>query len=318
MDTKNRLILNTAAALALSALPDLVTAAPTETIVMAERARVAVMASDVAVDGKPRPDIAQALSDSITAGMLRKGDYRVFQMEPSSPRLKPKKKDGPMLGSTTATSSRAPTDLDFIIAFNLVGEESKYRMTVKKIRNSDNEVMEVHELTSQGKLDQVFGMVPAVLQKLQTKIKPTVPVVRTRAPARIQSQLVAAPTPSSEPVSSNANYWTTSTGESLPPELAGIDFTKIPKALIYQRLGHIQAINDTWKFCVISPATTAPRIDLHDSLHVLYDEDGRIYADLRVANFDHGRVIADFGNQTPAHRKLFPGDEVFGWAPPAR
>jgi hypothetical protein len=49
---------------------------------------------------------------------------------------------------------------------------------------------------------------------------------------------------------------------------------------------------------------------------VLYDDNGKIYADMKIANFDSGRVIADFGNKTPAHHKLFPGDEVFGWAPP--
>lgn len=298
-----------AAALLLSMEPSRALALE-ETIVLAERARLAVMASDVTVDGKPRPDIAQALADSLTAGLLKQGEFRVFQIDPpaAKPRGKGKKGDV-VLGSTTAAGSGLPGGLDFVVSFNVVSQDEEHRMTVKKVRSSDNEVVEVHEINTRGKLDKVFGMVPTVLMRLQAKVK------TKAAPASLVSQPPAWMRPAVPAAASgNSSYWTHGPAAS-SIDYSKIDFSKVPKALIYQRLGSIQAINEAWKFCIIRPSEAA-KLRLRDSLHVLYDEDGTIYADLTVANFDSGAVIADFGNRTPLHHKLFPGDEVFGWAPP--
>ena len=287
-----------------------------EMLVMAERAKVAVVAQDVTVDGKPRPDIAQALADSLSAGLLKAGGYRVYQPEAAVPRAKggKGKKGDLMLGRATATRGKLPEDVDITFAFNVVGQDDDYHLTMKKIRTADGEVLEVHELSTTGRLDKVFGLVPNVLLKLQAKVpaKPAFP--RTQSPAvLVASTQPAAATGTASAPSANASYWTQPS--EVPPEYAEIDFTKVPKALVYQQIGSIQMINEAWKFCIIRPKGDA-RLKMADNLHVLYDEDGRVYASLRVANFDSGRVIADFGNYTPGYHKLFPGDEVFGWAPP--
>lgn len=291
--------------------------AAAETVVVAERAKVTVIANDVTVDGKPRPDIAQALVDGISAGLLKQGDYRVFHAPQPTQRLKGKGRKGEaalLSPSQGPALGRLGDDLDFAFTVNLVGQNDEYRMTVKKVRHRDSEVMEVHELNSHGKLDRLFGMVPDMLKRLQARAKEKPVFPRTQSPAELLGRGFAAPAAASAPATSgNAFYWTTRS--ELPPEYANIDFSKVPKALVYQRIGAIQFINEAWKFCIIRPTSHA-RIGLRDSLHVLYDEDGRIYADLTVSNFDSGRVIADFGNRTPGYRKLFPGDEVFGWAPP--
>ncbi len=289
--------------------------AAAETVVVADRAKVTVIANDVTVDGKPRPDIAQALVDGISAGLLKQGDYRVFQAPQPAQRLKGKGRKGePMLLAPSQGMARAGDDVDFAFTVNLVGQDEEYRMTVKKVRHRDNEVIEVHELAGHGKLDRLFGMVPDMLKRLQARAKEKPVFPRTQSPAELLGRTSAAPAAASAPATSgNSFYWTTRS--ELPPEYANIDFSKVPKALVYQRIGAIQFINEAWKFCIIRPTSPA-RIGLRDSLHVLYDENGRIYADLTVSRFDSGRVIADFGNRTPGYRKLFPGDEVFGWAPP--
>lgn len=289
-----------------------------ETIISAEHPKVVVVPNDVTVDGKTRPDIAQALADSFAAGLLKTGDYRVFQADVPAPKSKGKKGDV-SLGSSSGGNAKVPADVDIKFTFNLVGEENEYRFTLKKIRASDSEVLEVHELETRGKLDKVFGLVPNVLMKMQAKVKQKPAFPRTQSPAQL-SGIAVGPVPhvaaSSAPsASGNSSYWTSTA--SLPPEYANIDFSKVPKALIYQNVGKVQFINEAWKFAIIRPQGELT-LKLSDPLHILYDEDGKIYADLKIANFDSGRVIADFGNRTPFHHKIFPGDEVFGWAPPAR
>lgn len=288
-----------------------------ETIAPAEHPKVVVVPNDVTVDGKPRPDIAQALADSFAAGLLKTGDYRVFQAEVPAQKVKGKKGDV-VLGSSSGGNAKVPADVDMKFTFNLVGQDNEYRFTLKKIRASDSEVLEVHELETRGRLDKVFGLVPNVLMKMQAKVKQKPAFPRTQSPAQLSgiavgpAQHVAA---SSAPAASgNSSYWTSAA--SLPAEYANIDFTKVPKALIYQHVGSVQFINEAWKFAIIRPQGDL-KLKTSDPLHILYDEDGKIYADLKIANFDSGRVIADFGNRTPVHHKIFPGDEVFGWAPPA-
>jgi hypothetical protein len=290
-----------------------------ETVVLPERPKVAIIANDVTVDGKARPDIAQALADSLSAGLLKAGDYRVFQTETMAPRAGKGKKGEMMLGSSSSGGSKVASDVDIKFTFNLVGQDDDYRFTLKKIRADDNEVIEVHEIDTRGKLDKVFGLVPNVLMKMQAKTRLIAPVFpQTQSPAQLKAP-AATPTPqpavSVAPAGSgNSTYW--ASNADLPPEYANIDFSKVPKALVYQQIGSVQFINEAWKFCIIRPQGNV-KLKMSDGLHILYDEDGKIYADLKIANFDSGRVIADFGNRTPGYHKIFPGDQVFGWAPPA-
>lgn len=287
-------------------------AAAPETVALAERPKVVIIPNDVTVDGKSRPDIAQVLVDSFSAGLLKTGDYRVFQAEPAAPKQGKNKKGDLMLGSSSAGAARVPSDVDIKFTFNLVGQDDDYRFTLKKIRAGDSEVLEVHEIETHGKLDKVFGLVPNVLMKMQAKVKQKPAFPRTQSPAQLSG--IISPRPVAAPAASgNSTYWTSNA--ALPPEYANIDFSKVPKALIYQHVGSVQFINEAWKFCIIRPQSDV-KLKVSDGLHILYDEDGKIYADLKIANFDSGRVIADFGNRTPGYHKIFAGDEVFGWAPP--
>ena len=171
----------------MSATPD--------TVAQAEHAKVVVVANDVTVDGKSRPDIAQALADSFAAGLLRTGDYRVFQAEVPVAKGKGKKGDLALGSPSSGVMAKAPADVDLKFAFTLVGEENDYRFTLKKIRASDNEVIEVHELETHGKLDKVFGLVPNVLMKMQAKVKQKPVFPRTQSPA----QLSGIPAPAAQP-----------------------------------------------------------------------------------------------------------------------
>jgi hypothetical protein len=308
MDIVNRLM-NLVACAAACCVTTGTAFAAVESTVMAERPKVAVVAADVTLDGAPRPDVARALADSFSAGLLKSGDYRVFQPAASTTaKVKGKGRKSDMQLGTASTAQEWPVDLDYLFQFNLVGHEGAYRFTLKKIRNSTKEVLDVHELSSSGGMEKVFAMVPDALKKLNPK-----PVARpaweprTQSPAALAAPRIAWARDSQ--VSGNASYWSGST-----PEVAAVDLSKVPKALTYQRVGSIQMINEAWKFCIIKP-TSPVKLGLRHPLHILYDEDGKIYANLRVANFDGGRVIADYGT-TPGFHRIFPGDEVFGWATP--
>ena len=307
--------------LGVMAIAPFTTHAAPESVALAERPKVLIVPSDVTVDGKARPDIAQALADSFSAGLLKTGDYRVFQNDVGQP--KPKGKKGDLSLGSSSASRKIPVDVDMKFVFNLVGEENEYRFTLKKVRATDGEVIEVHELETRGKLDKVFGLVPNVLMKMQAKVKQKPAFPSTQSPAQI-SGIIEPVVPAAQrgPLASSAGAGGSGSMGSayytgrVPDEYAHIDFSKVPKALIYQQVGSVQFINEAWKFCIIRPQSDV-KLKMADALHVLYDEDGRIYADLKIANFDSGRVIADFGNRTPTYHKIFPGDEVFGWAPPA-
>lgn len=286
-----------------------------ETPTMAERPKVAVAAADVTLDGKSRPDVAEAITDTLSAGLLKRGDFRVFHSigEPKQPaRVKGKGRKDLQLGAGAAKPDEA--EVDYLFQFNVLGQDDDYRFTIKKIRTSNKEVMEVHELAASGTLEKVFALLPAVLDKINPKpVAKGHPVITMRHPSSTLGGLRvarSAPVPSPSQPSRDVTWWP---GSSHDP-YAGIDFSKVPKALTYQRVGSIQMINDAWKFCIIRPASPL-KLALRDSLHVLYDEDGKVYANLRVANFDGGAVIADYG-ATPGHHRLFAGDAVFGWAPP--
>jgi len=101
-----------------------------------------------------------------------------------------------------------------------------------------------------------------------------------------------------------------------PAEFGGVPLANVPKALIYQPLGAIEWINETWKFCIIQPQS-GHRFAVNQSLDVLYDEDGKPYGSLSVDAVDSGKLVAGFG-RTPKHHPLFRGDVVYGWAPPLR
>ncbi len=272
------------------------------------RPRVAFVPAEVTIDGVPRPDIGRAMADSFSAASLKRGNYRVFNMEPQAPpaRLGKGRKSLPMLGNAVTGQVSGPktADLDFLFSFNLIGDGDHFAFTMKKIRADTNEVLEAHELSTTGRLDRVFTLVPKALECVDARhLPPPFPV--TQSPATI---------PSYTPPPAPAYVHAAPNGE-VPLEWKNFDFSKVPKALIYRRVGSIAATVDPWRFCIINPLGSTGMMQTHDDVQVLWDNSTSVYAQLHVTGTDSGKVIANYG-KNPSYHRLFPGDAVFGWAPP--
>ncbi len=310
MMTNNRLwAYALAAATSICASPSQAPAAGTTANELSLRPRVAFVPAEVTIDGAPRPDIARAMTDSFTAASLKRGNYRVFNMDTQATAKggrngKARKNLGSLgAGVTGAVSGPKPADLDFLFTFNLVGDEGHYALTMKKLRAETNEVLEAHEFSTNGRLDRVFSMVPQALERVDARhLPPSFPV--TQSPAYLHPP---------EPVAAYAA--TSPRPAAVPLEWKNFDFSKVPKALVYRQVGSIMATNTPWRFCIINPVGSPNVIHPHEDLQVLWDNSTNVYAKLRVSSFDSGKVIADFG-RTPSYHRLFPGDSVFGWAPP--
>lgn len=284
------------------------------------RSKVAFVPSEVTINGAPRPDIGRALADSFSAAALKRGRLRVFNIDvPAAPvRVGKGRKNLAALGSNAATAAATagtvaavtPRDLDFLYSFTLVGEGEAYALTLKKVRAENNEIVEAHEMKTQGRLDRIFAMVPLALDKIDARLYPPA-FPRTQSPAEIRAaQPVVASASSSSWGVCRPGTWS-----GIPPEYVDVDLSTVPKALTYQRLGSIAMANDPWRFAIINPVSGA-RIGRREHLDVQWDDGGPgVYSRLRVSGFDSGKVIADYGTN-PSYHRLYPGDSVYGWAPP--
>ena len=293
--------------LALAVSTAVTTATASTASDLSTRPRVAFVPSEITLDGSPRPDIARAMCDSFTSAALKRGHYRVFNMEPQAPVKagKGRKKQLDNLGANVSgkVSGPKPSELDFLFTFNLIGQDNHYALTMKKLQADTNEVLEAHEFTTTGRLDKVFSLVPQALERVDArKATPTFPL--TQSPSAVRE--------------ANSPSYAYQAAPSQSPQASlewkNFDFSKVPKALVYRRVGSILATNDPWRFCIINPVGNSV-IHRNDDVQVLWDDTHDVYSKLRVSSFDSGKVIADYG-RNPSYHRLFPGDSVYGWAPP--
>lgn len=276
------------------------------------RSRVAFVPNEVTINGTPRPDIGRALADSFSAAALKRGRLRVFNIETPAVPVRPLKgrKHLGALGTAApaaggGVSATTLRDLDFLYSFNLLGDGETYSLILKKVRAENNEIVEAHEMKTQGRLDRVFAMVPQALERIDPRFYPAA-FPRTQSPAEVRA---------AQPATAPAWVCRPGTWSGIPPEYVDVDLSRVPKALTYQRLGSVVMAVDPWRFAVITPVSGA-RIARRETLDVQWDDGGPgVYSRLRVSGFDSGKVIADYGSN-PSYHRLYPGDSVYGWAPP--
>ena len=291
------------------------------TISLAERPRLALYAEEVTIDGQPRPELARALSDSLSTALLKRGQVRLFSLESAATR-----------DATSVLASASPAGnaqrlnrlidegLDYILTFNVVGISGHHLLSVKKMRARTHEVVEAAQYNCVGRETGLFKLIAQVLESvdpLPSGRRGTFP--RSQSPAQYQ----IAPQPESPPIviakalPAGRPVIAPASPEEYDPWKQNLaqpyDLSRVPKALIYRHLGTVNYINSTWKFCIIDPVR-GTRISEQDPMHILWDE-GDVYANLRVSAVERGGVVLDMGH-TPDHHPIFRGDKVYGWAPP--
>lgn len=280
-------------------------------VMSAEKPKVAVYAEDVTVDGTRRPDLGRALADSLTTQLLRRGQLRVFNLTTEETKA----------GTQTLAQAKDPArrqpaldkDVDYLLTFNLFSNANEHRLTIKKTRVLDSELVDSHQFFTYGRVSDVFSLVGKIADRVDPlPIRYAFPV--TQSPAAVRwSQPDPLP---------YRSFWTGDyTNPASPaydPWQANMamqyDLNNVPKALVYGELGSIEHIDNFWKFTIVRPAKGVT-LSSDDPLHVLYDE-GDVYANLRVGTVEGNGAVADFGGMTPEHHPLYRGDKVYGWHTP--
>lgn len=288
-----------------------------------KRTNVSVISHGASVDGQVRNDISQAVGDSISACLIKAGTYRVFEITegPRPPRRKKVTTYGDAAPATAMneTPPSAAAGSEFIFAHSLLGDAGAHRLTLKKIAADTAEVVAIEETSSTGGLDAVLDSIPALMQRLDSQGRRESPFPVTQSPAAVRETIrPARPVVPVTPVEYESPGLRADSAAlaRARTEFDGVSLAGVPKALIYQPLGAIEWINDTWKFCIIHPQS-GHRFAVNQPLDVLYDEDGKPYGSLNVDALDSGKIVAGYG-RTPKHHPLFRGDVVYGWAPPLR
>lgn len=285
-------------------------------VAKAEKPRMAIFAEDVTVDGTRRPELGRALADSISTALLRRGQVRVFNLmteetDSGTQVLKSPRDSGVNRSHATALDK----GLDYLLSFNLLSNGPEHRMTVKKTRVPNSELVDSWQFSHYGRASDLFGIVPKIVERVDPK-----PIVRGFPTMQSPSELRPQVRPENNPYI--AGDYANPASPSYDPfrvnqdalALGYGDLTHVPKALTYQEIGSIALINDFWKFAVVRP-NQGVMLRENDPLHVLYDE-GDVYANLRVGTVERAGAVADYGGLTPTYKPLYRGDKVYGWATP--
>ncbi|MES2594909.1 MAG: hypothetical protein V4662_06220 [Verrucomicrobiota bacterium] len=292
-----------------------------ETVSVAERPRLALYAEEVTIDGKPRPDLARALADTLGTSLLKRGQVRLFSLESAATQDATGMIAGSnQIGSAQRLQRLMDEGLDYILTFNVVGIGGHHLMSVKKTRARTSEVVESHQYTSIGRETGLFKLIAQVMEAVDPLPYGTRGVFpRSQSPAEylpapkpeVPEYVISRALPAGPAVviDEEADYdpWQ----ENIAPAPT-YDLTRVPRALVYRHLGTVNYINPAWKFCIIDPVRGS-RFQEQDPMHILWDE-GDVYAHLRVSAVERGGVVLDLG-RTPDHHPIFKGDKVYGWAP---
>lgn len=284
-----------------------------ESVAKAEKPKMAIFAEDVTVDGTRRPELGRALADSLSTALLRRGQVRVFNLmteetESGTQVLRSPRDSGVNRSHTTALDK----GLDYLLSFNLLSNGPEHRLTVKKTRVPNSELIDSWQFNHYGRASELFNLVPKIVDRVDPK-----PVVRgfpaMQSPAELRPELRPGNNPYfagdyANPASPRYDPWQANLMANYP------DLANVPKALTYQEVGSIAHINDYWKFAIVRPKKGV-MLKENDPLHVLYDE-GDVYANLRVGTVEGAGAVADYGGLTPAYKPLYRGDKVYGWATP--
>lgn len=297
----------------IAGLPGLRAADAAVSVARAAKPKLAILAEDVTVDGTRRPELGRALADSLSTALLKRGQMRVYNLMTVETQSGAQVLRGPQ-GSGTNESHALSREkgLDYLLSFNLLCHGLEHRMTVKKTRVEDSELLDSWQFSHHGRVSELFQLVPKIIERVDPK-----PVVHgfpaMQSPAEIRPELRPGHKrylagDYANPASPSYDPWRVNQMAGHP------DLAHVPKALVYQEVGSIDLINDFWKFAIVRPKKGV-LLKANDPLHVLYDE-GDVYANLRVGTVEGAGAVADYGGLTPSYKPLFRGDKVYGWATP--
>ena len=225
--------------------------------------------TQAAIEGESRPELGASLADSLAAGLLREGKSRVVESEGA----------------------------DFRLVSRFIEESETYRLTVRKIRLEDGELVAVYSSTAEADESTPFVLVDDVLAQMHPKpVKKQLPRLDEPSFRPKITLPKIQPKPAPKPAYTRDDF----TFEELHPRYER------------ERVGLVKEINEDWQFVIIKPEAGS-NIKKLEILEILYDgPNGEVpYAKLSIDRMEDGTIIASYGGENQLKRTLFPGEFVY-------
>ncbi len=310
---------------------------------------VLVMQAEVTVDGEERPDLGRSFTDTLTGGLLKTGSFTVIdylsnedvanELAQGIPARAPEQNAG-RFGELTGA--------DVVYVPRLIVEDGFNKMSVKKIRVSDGEILAVYEADASGDRAQMFSLAGSVisdiygelarerakrlaadrkirkstkdvdLDDLEPKDESNPRSIEERKPVKVPDALSSTKPKPKPPVkrapakkpSPVEKSTTVVKNGGTPPE--GKEEPAKKPDFRSEYAGVVTAINRDWRFCILSVAKGV-KLEVGEEIRVRVNDPLQPVAKLKVVKLEGRQVIADLTHNTEA-KLLMPGQRAYHWA----
>ncbi len=130
------------------------------------KAPVIVLQSEVTIDGEQRPDLGRSFSDTLTGGFLKAKNYDVIDHLSNQPIAQAIENSTQLAPELSAVSIGEAAGARWIYVPRMVVEGDFHKLTMKKIRVSDGQVIDVFETHSNGDRSTMFLLVGEALKDI--------------------------------------------------------------------------------------------------------------------------------------------------------
>jgi hypothetical protein len=290
---------------------------------------VFIAPGEVTINGDPRPDLGRSFSDTIAGGLLNTGSFTIID-----PAIAPA---GPAAGGDTPpppeqVAAQSARGAHYAFIPRLVVEEDYHRLTLKKVRVSDGEVIEIYERSAQDLdraamfrlIDEAMKLVYNDLARDRSRkaradreaiaelnpdpgasgsvtVVPPIPKITVHYPP---SDPEPEPEPNPKPHVSEpkpAANISVSPPKIMPSKAAPepkkredkpADLAAGEDSEAAEYAGRLRAVNTDWHFCIIEVAKRG-MLKVDDELHVRGSTSPESLGKLRVSKVEGSQVVAD-------------------------
>ena len=280
----------------------------------ADKIPILVMQTEATVDGELRPQLGRSVTDSLTGGLLKTEYYTIIDYLSSEEIAAEIAKDrSPRAPEQNASRFGEITGAKYFYVPRLIVEEYFVKMSVKKVRVSDGEVLNVYECSADGDRSSMFKLPEEILTCMYRDISreralksseerrrkkdierrddplnvdPEAPKEMTGSVEVVESTIVkpepgeeakkATPIPETVVMPDKLKAAAVQDNENFSTEVAGT----------------ITAVNHDWRFCIINIAKGS-KVEVDEELRVLLDDPLLNVAKLKVSKVEGRQVVAD-------------------------
>ncbi|MGI9239215.1 MAG: hypothetical protein ACR2RV_00350 [Verrucomicrobiales bacterium] len=127
---------------------------------------VIVLQGEVTIDGQQRPDLGRSFSDTLTGGFLKAKSYSVIDHLSNQPIAQAVENSTQLAPELSSVSVGEATGASWIYVPRMVVEGDFHKLTLKKIRVSDGQVVDVFETHADGDRTTMFRLVGDALKDI--------------------------------------------------------------------------------------------------------------------------------------------------------